>query len=368
MRFLMLNWRDPRNPLAGGAERVTRAFLGGLVQRGHQVDWFTFAFPGGAPEEVLDGIRILRRGGVGSAIVEAVRWTRAQPRYDLVIDQHHGIPWFAPWWCRTRSLAYIHEVLGPVWGAFYRWPMNRFGPFQERWTHWIYRNVPFWVPSASTARALRQHGVRKIAVLENGVDLEPLSSLPPKPASPPIRLIAVSRLAPNKRVDHAIRCLAELHRRGLPAELTVVGEGAETPHLQRLARELGLEDKVRFAGWLSELDKRRALEDHHLLLHPSVREGWGLNVIEANAMGTPAVVYPVDGLVDSTVHERTGYVCARESVGALADGVQWLLEGGDRYRRVREGAWQWAGRFRWNAVIPPVVRHLESLAAGEKLV
>jgi len=44
--------------------------------------------------------------------------------FDLVIDQHHGIPWFAPWWSRTNSIAYIHEVLGPIWSAFYSWPLS----------------------------------------------------------------------------------------------------------------------------------------------------------------------------------------------------------------------------------------------------
>jgi hypothetical protein len=56
MRFLMLNWRDPKNPLSGGAERVTQAYLKALVERGHEVYWFTYAFPGAPAEEVIDGI------------------------------------------------------------------------------------------------------------------------------------------------------------------------------------------------------------------------------------------------------------------------------------------------------------------------
>lgn len=368
MRFLMLNWRDPRNPLAGGAERVTRAFLRGLIERGHQVDWFTFDFPGGAREEVIDGIRVVRGGGVGSAISHAIRWYRRQPRYDLVIDQHHGLPWFAPWWCGTRCIAYIHEVLGPIWGSFYRFPMNRLGPFQERWTHSLYRNVPFWVPSASTRQALLRHGVRDVRVLDNGVDVEPLEVLPPKPVRQPLRLLAVSRLAPNKRVDHAIRCVAELRRRGVAAELTVVGEGAEGPKLRREVAALGLEEVVRMVGWESEAGKLARLRDGHILLHPSVREGWGLNVIEANAMGTPAVVYPVDGLVDSTVHERTGYICRGESPEKMAEGVVWLTGDAGRYEAVRAEAWRWAGRFRWGTVVPEVCQFLEGHASGRKMV
>ncbi|MBL9128839.1 MAG: glycosyltransferase, partial [Verrucomicrobiales bacterium] len=127
MRFLMLNWRDPRNPLAGGAERVSLAFLRGLVERGHEVEWFAFRFPGAAPEERIEGIPVFRSGGMFSAAWAARKWYRGRRRFDLVIDQHHGIPWYAPWWCGTHCLAYIHEVLGPIWRSFYRWPTSDLG-------------------------------------------------------------------------------------------------------------------------------------------------------------------------------------------------------------------------------------------------
>lgn len=366
LRFLMLNWRDPRNPLAGGAERVSLAFLKGLVARGHQVDWFTYAFPGGAPEEELDGVRIVRAGGVFSAVLAARRWCRHQPRFDLVIDQHHGIPWYAPWWCGTNSLAYIHEVLGPIWRSFYRWPTSELGRIQERWTHWLYRKVPFWVPSESTRDGLRQSGVRNIHVFPNGVDVEPLGVLPDKPCRTPFRLVTVSRLAPNKRVDHAIRAVAVLRDRGISTELTIVGEGSELPALKALVGRMALRDVIRFAGYQPESEKLRHLENSHLLVHPSVREGWGLNVIEANAMGTPAVVYPVGGLVDSTVHGKTGCVAAVETPESLAESVMWMVSDAVRYDGIRVASWQRAATFRWGAVVPPVVSFLEKLAVGQK--
>lgn len=368
MRFLMLNWRDPRNPLAGGAERVTLAFMRGLVERGHHVDWFTYAFREGSPEERLDGIRIHRSGGVVTSAMAARRWARGQKPFDLVIDQHHGIPWFAPWWCRTRCLAYIHEVLGPIWGTFYRWPISQFGPMQERWTHRLYRRVPFWVPSESTRKALHRHGVREVHVLPNGVDLEPLPELPRRELSRPLQLIAVSRLAPNKRVDHAIRAVAELRRAGVEAELQVIGDGMMAEELKRLARELGLESAVTFAGYQPEATKSAMMRAAHLLVHPSVREGWGLNVIEANAMGTPAVVYPVDGLVDSTVDRETGVICREETPEAMAEAIRWATVEEARFQGLREGAWRRAKTFRWSEVIPRVATFLEKVASNQKLV
>lgn len=368
MRFLMLNWRDPRNPLAGGAERVSLAFLRGLIDRGHHVDWFTFQFPGGADQEEIGGVRIIRRGGVFSSILAARRWSRQQPRYDLVIDQHHGIPWYAPWWSGTHCVAYIHEVLGPIWRSFYRWPKSEFGQWQERWTHWLYRRVPFWVPSESTRIGLLGHGVREVHVFPNGVDIEPLARLPEKSLGNCVRLVTVSRLAPNKRVDHAVDCLRVLGQRGIAAELTIVGEGSEAGALRDRVARLGLEAKVRFVGFQTEMQKQGQLAGAHLLLHPSVREGWGLNVIEANAMGTPAVVYPVAGLVDSTVHGETGCVSRDETPEGLAEAVGWMIADPDRYQRVREAAWRRSSAYRWERVIPAVSGFLERLAVGQKLV
>ena len=197
MRFLMLNWRDPKNPMSGGAERVTLAYLVALAGRGHEVYWFANNFPGAPREEVIEGIKIVRGGGKGSSVLKAVQWYRRQKHFDLVIDQHHGIPWYAPWWCKTNCVAYIHEVLGPIWNVFYSWPLNAFGQWQERWTHRLYRNVPFWTPSESTKKDLQSNGVRDVTVIPNGTDAVPLAQLPEKPLKSPLRLITVSRLAPN---------------------------------------------------------------------------------------------------------------------------------------------------------------------------
>ena len=125
--------------------------------------------------------------------------------------------------------------------------------------------------------------------------------------------MAVSRLAPNKRIDHAICVLAILSQNHVEANLTIVGAGEAEESLKRLVSEKGLTDRVTFTGAVPEDEKNAHLQSAHFLIHTSVREGWGLNVIEANAMGTPAIVYPVGGLVDSTVHEETGRLDAQRA-------------------------------------------------------
>jgi glycosyltransferase involved in cell wall biosynthesis len=363
MRFLMLNWRDPMNPMAGGAERVTQGYLGALAERGHDVWWFANDFPGAPPTETVQGIKIVRGGGKGTSVLKAREWYRRQQPFDLVVDQHHGIPWFAPWWAGTNCIAYIHEVLGPIWRAFYPWPLSTVGRWQERGTHWLYRHIPFWVGSESTQRALHRLGVREVTVIHYGIDQVPLSELDPKPLRQPIRLIAVSRLAPNKRIDHAIRAVSLLLRRGVQADLTIVGTGEVENQLKQLVSEMDLTSRVSFTGLLPEADKDVRLRDAHLLVHTSIREGWGLNVLEANAMGTPAIVYPVDGLVDATLHGQTGIVTKEETPESLAEGLVGLLQTPELYERFRVSACERTKAFQWDRILPAACDWLEQRAA-----
>jgi len=362
MRFLMLNWRDPKNPKAGGAERVSLAYLLALVKRGHEVCWFANAVADAPREESIEGITVVRGGGYGTSVLEARKWHRCQKPFDLVIDQHHGIPWYAPWWCRTNCVAYIHEVLGPIWSAFYRWPLCTVGRWQERASHRLYRNVPFWVGSESTRKAMLRQGVRHVTLIPYGVDTPPLPALEPKPMQSPVRLVAVSRLAANKRIDHVIRVLAALRGRGVAAQLTVVGTGEEEGRLRALTQEFRLGQNVTFTGPLPEAGKNQKLREAHWLVHTSIREGWGLNVIEANAMGTPAVVYPVGGLVDSTVHGETGVVTPAETPEAVAAAIEAVLKEPDAYERYRSNGWQRSKTFQWNVVLPAACEWLERQA------
>jgi glycosyltransferase involved in cell wall biosynthesis len=222
--------------------------------------------------------------------------------------------------------------------------------------------VPFWTASAATKAGLEQRGVRSITLIPYGVDTVALPELDDKPLATPLRLIVVSRLAPNKRIDHAILACKRLLERGLECELTVVGAGdCDTP-LRELAARLGLGSKVRFTGPLEETEKDKRLREAHLLLHTSLREGWGLNVIEANAMGTPAVVYPVAGLTESTLHDQTGLVSQAQTPESLADALATLLPAPLKYQRYRLAAWQRAQTFHWREVLPKACDWLESQA------
>lgn len=359
----MLNWRDPMNPKSGGAERVTLAYWKELAARGHRADWFACGFPNCQSDEVIDGVRVIR--GAPSSIRsrwDAYHWAKRNGPYDLIVDQHHGLPWWTPWWVKGTRVSYIHEVLGPIWRSFYPWPISAVGQAVERLTHWAYRDERFWTGCQATRGQLERRGIHRVEVVSYGVDTIALETLPEKELSKPLRLIVVCRLAPNKRVDHAIRALARLRDRGVSARLEVVGDGEEGPQLRKLASDSHVADACEFLGRLNEDDKLDRMREAHFLVHTSVREGWGLNVVEANAMGTPAVVYPAPGLTESTQNDVTGWVSERETPESLADGIEQAIANPGRYQQWRRNALESARALHWDVVAPKAADWLESVA------
>ena len=85
-------------------------------------------------------------------------------------------------------------------------------------------------------------------------------------------------------------------------------------------------------------------------------------MIEANAMGTPAAVYPVPGLIESTLHEKTGLVSEHETPESLAASIQSLLRTPDKYELYRVQAWERAKSLHWSQVLPNASAWLEEQA------
>jgi glycosyltransferase involved in cell wall biosynthesis len=120
-------------------------------------------------------------------------------------------------------------------------------------------------------------------------------------------------------------------------------------------------DLVRFTGSVPEREKDELMRGSHLLLHTSQREGWGLNVIEANAMGTPAAVYPVAGLRESTLDNETGVVSRAETPESLAARIKELISAPELYEKYRVAAWERAKTFHWSKILPPACDWLEQM-------
>jgi glycosyltransferase involved in cell wall biosynthesis len=351
LRILILNWRCPRNPLAGGAESVTFELARRLVLGGDAVEWFSASFPGAPPEEMLDGVRIVRAGRQWTVHWKAFqRYRRVTgDRFDVVVDQVNTVPFFTPFWANVPQVMFIHQLAREVWWYESPFPLNAIGFVAEPIYLRAYRSRSVITVSESTRADLLRLGFKKrIAVIPQG--LEPLEDRF-SPPSPPHQVetatfLYVGRLTRSKRVADIVRAFGVFVQEAGQGTLTLLGDGppAYVDELRALAARLGILQRIRFLGRVSAEQKHQEMAGAHALLLASVREGWGLVVTEAAALGTPAIAYDVPGLRDSVRHEETGLL-VKATPEALAQSMLRVWRDPNLHERLSSGARSWSHDF-----------------------
>jgi glycosyltransferase involved in cell wall biosynthesis len=296
MRILMLAWRDMKHPKGGGAEVVTDIYLKGLAKKGHDIILFSSLFKGARKEEEYDGYKIIRDGNQLGVYFHGLMYAfKHRNDFDFIIDQVNTIPFFTPLLIPKRKrIAFFHQLCLNVW--FYESKLSVIGYLLENIYLKFYHNTPAFVVSESTKKDLVRYAwmnPKNILVLENQIDFEPVEEIPEKENA----FCFCGRLKKSKRVHHCIEAMRYVK----DAKLYVIGDGDEKykKKLRRLVSKYGLENRVEFTGRVSFKKRNQLMQKCKAILVTSVREGWGLIVTEANANGTMAITYDIQGLRDA---------------------------------------------------------------------
>ncbi len=353
MRILILNWRDSKHPKSGGAEIVTLEHAKAWVKAGHTVTWFTAGFNNKRSEEFISGVKIVRWAGSLTVYLAApIYYALHRKEFDIVVDEIHGIPFFTPLYVRVPIVAFIHEVAGDIWDSMYPFPINIVGRAMELLYLRLYRNIPFWADAQATIRDLVRHGVP--ADQCTAIPCPPLSrvisKLPQKEQEP--TFLFVSRIVKMKGIEEVIRAFSMIYDLLPTAQLWVVGtgEGDYLATIKNNLKSVDIRSRVNFFGYVSEEKKLLFMRHAHVLLHASVKEGWGLVVLEAASQGTPSVVYNTHGLSEVVQHGKTGIVVRDNSPQSLAREAVWLYQHPKQYRKYQENGITWVKSLRWKDV------------------
>ena len=321
MRILVCNWKDGTHPAAGGAEVYVETVARQWAAWGEDVTIFCARTPSQTPEEEVAGVRVVRRGGRFLVYRQARRFFRSPGggRFDVVLDVVNTRPFLAPRWAGdVPVVALIFQVAREVWD--FEMPPG-VAAVGRRWLEprWLrhYATVPTLTISASSRESLAWYGLRDVTVVPVGLEPPVPAARPPKEGRPTV--VFLGRLAANKRPDHAVEAFLRAQDHIPDAQMWVVGSGPEESALRRRAEGR----PVRFFGRVDQATKLDLLARAHALLVTSVREGWGLVVTEAAAVGTPAIGYDVAGLRDSL--RASNGVLVPPTVDDLAGALTRLL-------------------------------------------
>ncbi len=137
-------------------------------------------------------------------------------------------------------------------------------------------------------------------------------------------LMAVARLEKEKRLDDAIRVVAELVKKQYPAELIIIGTGREQHHLTMLARRLNIEDRIIFFG--ERKDVSALLKNAQAFIQTSAYEGYGRTYIEAALACVPMVVTDAGIIGEVFKHNESALVCPVGDIACLSSAVSCVIE------------------------------------------
>lgn len=349
MKILAVNWRDIKNPEAGGAEIHLHEISKRLGAKGYEVFLISSKYKGCRHLEILNGIRIIRIGNKYLFNFAFIWYYLAKLRkedFDVIIDDISKIPLGIPYYAKKPVVAVVHHIHGKSLFRELPFPIALYIYIMERLLIPIfYRSLTIVSVSESTKEELIEMGLpsKNVCVINNGIE----NDLHPGMKSDIPTVLYFGRVKKYKRLDHLIKAFEYIEEKMPNAKLIIAGKGDSYTALKSLASYLKL-DSVEFLGEVSEEEKIEILQEAWIFVTTSEKEGWGITVVEANACGTPCIAYDVPGLRDSIVDAETGFLVEDGNVEELACMICKVLDDERLRGRLSRNALEYAKKFSWD--------------------
>lgn len=366
-RIHLLAWRDLDDVEAGGSEVHLDQVASRWAAAGLEVVQRSSFAAGHPPSVVRNGYRTIRRAGRYLVFPRAVAGElsgRHGPR-DAIVEVWNGVPFLTPLWATGPRLVLLHHVHRDMWRMALPASVAWLGDLVER------RVAPAFYRTSQVATL--SVSARDDIHHEMGIPLDRIAVVPPglsarfasaaaAPAPEPT-IVAVGRLVPVKRFDLLIRAAAAARREVPGLRLVIVGEGYERESLESLIAALDAQEWIELRGRVDDDALVAAYQAAWVVASSSLREGWGMSLSEAGAVGVPAVATRITGHVDVVEDGVTGLLVDDPD---LAGGLVRLLRDPELRARMGQAAADRARRLSWTATATELMRLLAADALARR--
>jgi glycosyltransferase involved in cell wall biosynthesis len=233
-------------------------------------------------------------------------------------------------WVEVWSRAYWTDYLGPVGG--------RIGFAVQSFC----TRLPDHNFALSKMHAARLPKGKEVTILTGltGAYVDETRPEQPAPAKQPPTVVFAGRHIAEKNVTALPAALAVAHAKHPELRAEIYGRGPETDQMKRLIKEAGVEDFVDVPGFVSSERVSEAMSSAACMVLPSIREGYGLVVVESVSRGTPAVVVdgPDNAATELVDDGENGFLAKSASPEDLGAAIVRAIEGGDQ---LRSSTWDW---------------------------
>ena len=317
MNVLFISWYDILNPAAGGAELFHHEISKRLVQKGYNVTHLVPGYKDSIKLEIIDGVRI-HRIGPSTLFFYALPFVflkQYRKSTDHLVDVFNcfGSIFNLFWFPHKKTTFLIHHIQDYLWFKQTVFPglpnwlvpiINFFGYFIEKIQLIIYAMLfkgQVTTVSNSTKNELGYYGFKtsKIKLISEGITGEPLAKLEDSLPKEKVFTLVTIGLRKMKQPDQVLAAFNLFQKDHPESQLWIVGWGTEGQNLENEVRRLKIGSKVKFWGRVSNEQRDILIQKSTLLITTPAKEGWGIIIIEANALGTPSLGYNIPGICDA---------------------------------------------------------------------
>ncbi|MEN8905066.1 MAG: glycosyltransferase, partial [Clostridiales bacterium] len=288
--------------------------------------------------EKIDNIHYIRKGNnLFNVIIEGAKFYYKYKNNILaVIDHSNTHQFFTFFWARKKRIFFIHQLTLEIWGYFFGRPIGSILQYFEEILIRISKGPAITV-SKSTAKDLTIRGFKDLFICPEGNFIKNLEFPESKKNS---YLVYAGRLVPYKRVEDAIMLANALNKK-----LYIIGNGPENykNKLKKLIEKTNSD--AHLLGYTEKSVKDDLIKNAYLLVMPSIREGWGLVITESANLGTPSIVYPVNGTIEATNYGHAGFLAEKIGWTYLLERVNKISD--EEYLEIRKKAFEYSLKFTW---------------------
>lgn len=351
MNILIVNWRDLKNPLYGGAEIHIEKIASYLAKK-HKVYFLCTGFNSAASEEEYNGVSYIRMGSeltFNFTVYMNIRKVINRYSIDVILEDINKVPFYTPLFTEKPVLAVIPHIFGRTIFSQANPVAASYVYLSEKPLKYVYRNNFFEVISQSTKEDLIRRGIKKemIEVIECGIEPEQFRKEGAVRDKSPL-IVYVGRLKKYKSVQHALLAFDKFADKFPESKMMIVGTGDYSEELKQIAGGLRHSGSIEFTGYVSEDEKVSILNRAWISVYPSLIEGWGIVNIEANASGTPVICSNVPGLRDSVKDGYSGFLYEYGNIGEMAEKMELIAGMMKNDDRMVRNAMEWARGFSWD--------------------
>jgi glycosyltransferase involved in cell wall biosynthesis len=310
----------------GGAEKRIWEISKRLVKKKHEVYLFGMKYWNGGDVIIKDGVYlhgvcepnelyVEGRRSIKEAIYFARKLLFPLMKEDFDVIDCHAFPYFPCFSAkicsslkRTPLVITWHEIWNDYWYD-YLGKKGIFGKVVEKMT--THLTDKMIAVSERTKRDLGMIGVRKeIKVIPNGIDFVKIGMI--EASNEETDVVFAGRLIREKNVDVLIEAVNIIKKEVPDVKCMIIGDGPEKRRLEKMVYDLGLEANIEFTGFLADHnDVISYIKSSKVFVLPSIREGFGIVALEANACGLPVITvnHKMNAACDFINNNGNGFIC-----------------------------------------------------------